>query len=390
MRVLMTALVPSHLMPMVPLTWALRAAGHEVLVAGDTDVVRSARAAGLDGRLIGGSGTTRQQQTRPGAVKMVGRGALDQRAESEWAAVGARWRDRLGGYLDDFVALGHAWQPDLVVTDPVEFGGLIVAGALGVPGVVHRYGPDDITGPLLRQAVVQLRDLAREYGSADGFPAPALLVDPSPPSLLPEGEDDPSLLTRYIPYSGTAELPAWAIEPPERPRVLVCLGMWHGRHIAETGTLPPGFRHVLDACAQLGAEAVLPIDAEYHPLLGELPATVRVVDRFPIGPLLRHTAVTVHHGGSGTTMTSFVAGVPQLVLPGDKPFLQTTARLVERSGGGIGLAGEEQQHDPRLVRQALADLLGEEHHRKAARAVGAEIAGLPGPTELVRTLEGLI
>lgn len=168
MRVLVTALVPSHIVPMVPLTWALRAAGHQVLVAGDAELVKFAAAAGLDTRLVGG-GETRQRLTRPGAVAMPDRAGMDRRADSEWDAVGERWRTRLGGYIDDLVTLGRAWEPDLVVTDPVEFGGLVVAAALGVPGVIHRWGPDDFTSPLLRQAKVQLHDLCAEFG-ADGFP----------------------------------------------------------------------------------------------------------------------------------------------------------------------------------------------------------------------------
>ncbi|WP_406445503.1 DUF1205 domain-containing protein [Streptomyces sp. NBC_01613] len=388
MRVLITALVPSHLVPIVPLTWALRAAGHEVLVAGDGELVKFAAAAGLDTRPVGG-GEVRQRLTRPGAVRMPDRAGMDRRADAEWDEAGERWRTRLGGYVDELVALGRDWAADLVVTDPVEFGGLIAAAALDVPGVVHRWGPDDFTSPLLRQAKVQLHEMCAEFG-ADGFPDPALIVDPSPASLLPDGDNTPGLLTRYVPYCGTAELPDWAVRRPQRPRALLCLGMWHGRVLAETGELPPGFGHVLSGCAELGVDVLFPIDAQYHPLLGDVPDTVQVVDRFPIGPLMRHTAFTVHHGGSGTSMTSFASGVPQLVIPGDKPFLQTTGRLVEESGAGRNLATEQEQHDAGEVRRALAGLLTEEHYRKAARAVGAEMAGLPGPAELVRTLEGLI
>ncbi|WP_328538819.1 nucleotide disphospho-sugar-binding domain-containing protein [Streptomyces sp. NBC_00344] len=388
MRVLVTALVPSHLVPMVPLTWALRAAGHQVLVAGDKDLVSFAAAAGLDTRLVGG-GETRQRLTRPGAVAMPDRAAMDQRADSEWDAVGERWRTRLGGYIDDLVRLGRVWEPDLVITDPVEFGGLAVAGVLGVPGIVHRWGPDDFTSPLLARATVQLHDLCTGFG-ADGFPDPALIIDPSPASLLPGGDNTPGLLSRYVPYCGTAELPDWAVERPGRPRALLCLGMWHGRVLAETGELPLGFRHVLDACTEEGVDVLFPIDAVYHSALDGIPSSVKVVDRFPIGPLMRHTDVAVHHGGSGTSMTSFASAVPQLVLPGDKPFLQTTGRLVQESESGLSLATEAEQHDPRRVREALAGLLGDERHAKAAREIRAEIENLPAPADLVNTLEGLI
>ncbi|GAA2457817.1 nucleotide disphospho-sugar-binding domain-containing protein [Streptomyces mauvecolor] len=388
MRVLMTALVPSHLMPMVPLSWALRAAGHQVLVAGDAELLKFASAAGLDTHLIGG-GELRRRLTRPGAVAMPDRATMDRRPDSEWDAAGERWRTRLGGYIDDLVRLGRDWSADLVVTDPVEFGGLVTAAALGVPGIVHRWGPDDFTSALLRQAKVQLHDLCREFG-AEGFPDPAVVVDPSPASLVPGGDNTPGLLTRYIPYCGTARLPDWALGAPERPRVLLCLGMWHARVLAETGELPLGFRHVLDFCTARDLDVLVPIDAQYHPALAGVPAAVKVVDHFPIGPLMRHTSLVVHHGGSGTAMTSFAEAVPQLVVAGDKPFLQTTGRLVHESGSGISLLDEADQHDPQIVGEALAGLLGDERYGKSAREVRTEIECLPGPTELVRTLEGLI
>ncbi|MCM2414168.1 nucleotide disphospho-sugar-binding domain-containing protein [Streptomyces sp. RKAG290] len=388
MRVLVTALVSSHLVPMVPLTWALRAAGHQVLVAGDAELVGFAAAAGLDTRLVGG-GETRQRLTRPGAVAMPDRAGMERRADSEWDAVGERWRTRLGGYLDDLVRLGRDWEPDLVITDPVEFGGLAVAGVLGVPGIVHRWGPDDFTSPLLSRAKEQLHELCTGYG-AEGFPDPALLIDPSPASLLPGGDNAPGLLSRYVPYCGTTELPDWAVTRPARPRALMCLGMWHGRVLADTGELPLGFRHVLDACTAQGLDVLFPIDAKYHAALDGIPSSVQVVDRFPIGPLMRHTSAVVHHGGSGTSMTAFASAVPQLVLPGDKPFLRTTGRLVQESKSGLCLADEAEQHDPRAVGDALAALLGDDRHAQAAREIRTEIEDLPGPTELVPILEGLI
>ncbi|MFI9080862.1 nucleotide disphospho-sugar-binding domain-containing protein [Streptomyces sioyaensis] len=388
MRVLITALVPSHLIPMVPLTWALRAAGHQVLVAGDAELARCATTAGLDTYLVGGS-ELRQRLTRPGAVPMPDRADMDHRTASEWEEAGERWRTRLGGYIDELVSLGQDWEADLVVTDPVEFGGLITAAALGVPGVVYRWGLDDFTSLLHRQAKVQLHDMSKQF-AADGLPDPSLIIDPTPASLLPGGDNTPGLLTRYVPYCGTAELPDWAVQRPERPRALLCLGMWYGRLLAEVGELPSGFRHALSACTELGMDVLFPIAAQYHPLLGDMPDTVQVVDQVPIGPLMQHTALTVHHGGSGTSLTSFASGVPQLVLPGGKPFLQATGRLVQASGAGRNLPGKTEQQDAGLVRAALTELLTREHHRKAARAVCAEIAGLPGPTELVRTLEGLI
>jgi UDP:flavonoid glycosyltransferase YjiC (YdhE family) len=51
MRVLILCTpVPTHFMPLVPMVWALRSAGHDVLVARRPDVMATVPAAGLGGR----------------------------------------------------------------------------------------------------------------------------------------------------------------------------------------------------------------------------------------------------------------------------------------------------------------------------------------------------
>ena len=48
-----TTAVPTHFTPLVPLAWALRAAGHDVLVVGQPTMISTIRSAGLVAASVG-------------------------------------------------------------------------------------------------------------------------------------------------------------------------------------------------------------------------------------------------------------------------------------------------------------------------------------------------
>ncbi|KAB2381569.1 nucleotide disphospho-sugar-binding domain-containing protein [Actinomadura montaniterrae] len=385
MRVLLTALVPSHLMPMVPLAWGLRAAGHDVLVCGMPEVVAAAREAGLLTRPIGPEENETARLARPGAIArpaVTGPGAP---GEGHWERAGRRWEKRLRGYLDGFLALARDVRPDLVVTDPVEFGGLIVGEALGVPTAVHRWGPDTVTTVLHERAKTALAGLCAEYG-VDAFPDPGVIIDPCPPSLRDPGAA-PARSVRFVPYNGTGVLPPWTLEPRTAPRVCICLGMWGSQAVGQDGDRAAVVRAVGEAVAAAGATAVLPFPAERHGDLGDVPAAVDVIDRTPVGLLAGACDLMVHHGGGGLTLTALHHGLPQLVVPQDEPFLGATAELVEDRGLGLAIGDPGARRDPEAIGKALTRLLEDPGHRQAAARIAGEMTGLPSPAALVSLLE---
>ena len=107
-----------------------------------------------------------------------------------------------------------------------------------------------------------------------------------------------------------------------------------------------------------------------------------VSDWVPLGQLLAVSSAIVHHGGGGTMLTAFDAGVPQLSVPAAAPnYLQSLA-LRER---GSGFWADLDEIDA----AALDRLLTNEKMRVAAEEVRDEVRAMPAPADLVPALVAL-
>lgn len=379
MRVLMmTTPVPTHFAPLVPLAWGLRAAGAEVLVAAQPDVLPMIRSAGLVGAAVGeefGVDAWLRAKLVDGKRPVE---SFRRFGPDEMAVFGRVWmahaRQRVGEYLE----LARSWRPQLIIADQLEYTALLVAGALGIPALHHRWGVDSISDPALREAKVQLADVAGELGLPE-LPSPAAKLDPCPPSLqLPAASTGTPI--RYVPFNGSGELPAWHGRPDVR-RVAVSFG---------TNTLKmngvPHVRQVLHACADVpDVEVVATVDHGYRDALGPLPAAVRLVPPTPLHLFLDSCAAVVHHGGSGTTMTASAAGLPQLVLP-QMSDMFTTADRIQAVGAGIALDDAASQDDAALLRDSLESLLDKPDYRTAAEELSREMAAMPAPAAVAEEL----
>ncbi|MFF7993588.1 nucleotide disphospho-sugar-binding domain-containing protein [Kitasatospora xanthocidica] len=393
MRVIVNALVLTHLMPMVPVAWGLRLAGHDVLVVGDADVARAAGRAGLPSRRVGPADGGAERWSRPLVAKspfaVAGSGSKGPTEEPPWAQMGQRWLARLDTYIDEYLELARVWRPDLIITDPLEWGGLVVGGALGVPVVVHRWGLDNMSSSLLKPGKLALHELCVRLGSPDGLPDPVLVVDPCPPSVQSPNVT-PAEPVRFVPYNGTATLPDWVLGPRPERRVFVSLGAWGTGRLAEQGKLDSIVDSIAAAVHEVDeVEAVLFLEERFRETLGPLPATVRVADPLPVNLCLPYGDAIIHHGGSGTALTAFCYGVPQLVLAQDGPLLVPNAERVEASGGGRGIVDERERDDPAAIGKALGEILTEERFREGADRIRREMAAMPSPGLLGDLLEGI-
>ncbi|WP_370942142.1 nucleotide disphospho-sugar-binding domain-containing protein [Amycolatopsis sp. cg5] len=392
MRVLLNAMVPSHLLPMVPLTWALRAAGHEVVFFGHEDTVRAAHAAGLPTRQVESEAGSVSRWRPPGTVKSAYSAAgsstkLPTAEEERTAAIGRRWKARLEVFVDEYVAFAKAWRPDVIITDPMEFSGLVVAGVLDVPGVVHRWGFDNLTSTLVEPSKQALAETCHRLGSA-GVPDAALVIDPCPPTVQSPNLA-PAQPVRFVPYNGTAAVPDWTVQPGTG---LICIsfGVWGTETLAKEGQLRAVVDSVGRAVAELAeTEAVLVVPQQYHAELGALPDRVVVVDQLPINHVMPRCALMIHHGGSGSALTSYAYGVPQLVVAQEGPMLIPTAERIADSGAGLALISEEDRRDTGLLTGAIIDLLKEPSYRQAAERVRAEMLAQPAPGEVAALVANL-
>jgi len=105
--------------------------------------------------------------------------------------------------------------------------------------------------------------------------------------------------------------------------------------------------------------------------------------------VLRHAAVVVCHGGSGTAFGALAAGVPLVVCPlfADQP---VNGRVVEAAGAGLLVRPREDAAlrslgpaDVPPLRAAVERVLGEPSYRRAAERLAGEMRGMPALDDLV-------
>jgi UDP:flavonoid glycosyltransferase YjiC (YdhE family) len=375
MRIIFTSWAwPSHLYAMVPLAWACRAAGHDVLLASQPALTGTLAQCGLPaapiGRDVDAEGVFRDIATgSPGGGQPGG---------------GPRVLDLLvtlaEAMVDDLTALASGWQADLVVYEPTAFAGPLAAAALGVPAVRHLYGTDlmSVVGRFLPAA---LEPLCRKLGLDPVDPFGAATVDPCPGELqVPLGSR--RLPMRYVPHNGPGVLPRPRPGRSGRPQVCVTWGTTMSR-------LDPAL-FLAGAAARaiegLDVDILLAVTPDQRASLGALPRRARVVESAPLHQLLPECDAVIAHGGAGSLLTSIDHGLPQLLVPRLPDHQRHAARLAE-TGAGIVVPAPELE--PAVLRDRLHELLTTPDYRASAMRLRAEMHSQPTPAELVSDLESI-
>ncbi|MEZ0096109.1 glycosyltransferase [Streptacidiphilus sp. EB129] len=375
MRVLLCSTpMLGHFNPMVPLAWALRAAGHEVLAATTEDFAGQVSERGLpvvtlpsvDVKAV--MGRDRQGRLAPYHAD-AGERVL--RSGRGWGRFGAHLLEGMSGIVS-------AWKPDLVLVDPVEYAGRLAAARLGIPVVEHAWGiwPD----PLF--AIGAQEELAPElelFGLA-GLPAPDERVDFCSPSLQRPGVAATAM--RYVSVAGPAMLPGWLDEPRHRP--LVCLTF--GSILPKVN--PQGMLDLTSRLAEivptLGVDMAIATDPATAEQLSPVSSGVVAAGWLPIDQVVPRCAAVLHYGGAGVTMMSTAAAVPQLVV--ELPIADAPDHARRVAAAGLGICIEPSVLNADTVTEALGDLLGDASWRARAAKVAAEQEGRPLPVAVADEL----
>ena len=416
MRILIaTEAERSHFLNLVPLGWAMRAEGHEVLVASQPALEPVVRATGLPFASVGRDHQLRRimrNRLRLSGGEPDDFDMAEDRDEIltwDYLSTGYEkaltwwWRMVNEPMVDDLVDLGRAWRPDLIVWEPITYAGAIAAEACGARHVRYLWGadlfartrqrflarlaersPDQRHDPLAtwltrlaaRHHVDYSETLIEGHATIEQIPSALRLPTPTHLRYLP---------VRYVPYNGHAVLPHWLRTPPPRPRIGLCLGSstteWYGGHEID-------LLDVLEGLSELDVEVVAALPAAERERLGTVPSNTRLVGYTPLHALAPTCDAMIAHGGPGTTLTALAHGVPQLLTPGTNMFdTVLISRLVERAGAGRLL------HPTEVTAQNVAwearALLEDPRHTRAARDVRDRIAAMPSPAALTRTLTTL-
>lgn len=429
---------PAHLYPVIPLAWALRAAGHEVCVVSHPSIGDATVAQGLPFRALCGAAEM-AYPTGPGGVWAeeradVGRitGALDLPVQDigTWVTFSQFLLPTMWDFMpyraspetptpamDGMVRFFRDWRPDLVVWDPCMPGAAVAARACGARHA--RYTGPDFVGwsmdtfnrltagpgaPAVDNPLVEtVRPMADRYGVTVDR---ELLygewtINPMPPAInLPVKTR--MLPVRWIPHVTQEPMPGWLYPVPERPRVAVSLG------VSTRAYLAADWSHVavlLDALADLDIDVVATLNDVQLSGVRRVPDNVRVIEYFPLDQLVPTCSLVIHHGGLATMITAACARVPQLVVDfldfeigastsedgkvsGSRyPLAPVTGGYV--AGYGAGEVLDLSKPSPEVIREQVSRVLTEPSFRGGAAALHEELMLSPAPTDLVPMLERL-
>jgi UDP:flavonoid glycosyltransferase YjiC (YdhE family) len=439
MRILI-ATVPhvAHLYIVVPYAQALQNAGHEVCIAtppgGETPAVEAGLPAVTFGEQVPLSlqnwkkyGHLPSQEVRERFAQAFG---FDRAERDHWDvyyqyyAFNARFflQREPRADIDGLIGFARDWKPDLVLWEAWFPLGGVMARACGAAHARILIGPD-YSGWALEQfarrggpAVAEIgenplvdaiRPVAERYGI--GIDDDLLLgqrsIEPLPPALrLTTGVD--TLPVRWIPYNGGAVKPEWLHRAPERPRVALSLGLSIRLWLSGGDPRVP---KIMEAVEDLDVELVATLADNQLASTPKVPGNVRVVDYVPLAQLLPTCSAVIHHGSSGTFLTSVAAGVPQLIVNTDEDIRMifsgegedirvsnadrdadawvTSGYVAER---GAGLPIDHLTQSAGDIREAITAVLDDPSYREGAAALHKEWLAKPGPAEIIPELEQLV
>ncbi|MEU8560242.1 nucleotide disphospho-sugar-binding domain-containing protein [Streptomyces cyaneofuscatus] len=395
---------------LVPLGWALRSAGHDVRVAcAPSQAEPVSRAGLLPVPVLVGTDlavTARVHNCREAAAGRwpfpelpphpdTGRPLTAPDAFD--AAVWYRENiDRMAGdarrSTDGAVAFARWWRPHLVVHDLMSLEGPLVGRVLNVPALLHLWGPlgpeDPVPGVPQDEAnkstflPVDLSGAFARYGVGEiGPEVYEHVVDPCPTAVAPplRGERLP---VRHVVYNGPGPMPAWLMEPSEKPRVCVVWGTSVSTMFGESSFPVP---RIAEALEGLDADVVFALTGADRRRAGTLPRDMRLLEsRVPLHLLLTGADLAVHHAGGGCTMTALAAGTAQLTLPPGHDQEVIAPRL---TAAGVGEHLHDAKAGPEAIRSAVRRLLGDPGPLAMARELAQEMADRPSPAALVSSLE---
>ncbi len=376
MRILFTFVGGAgHFLPLSPLAHAATSAGHTVAVSGQPSMIPTITETGFDafpsGPNLGDTG------------KRTPLLELDQQREERdlrdgFANKTARARTK------DIIELSRLWNPDVIVCDEVDFGGMMAAEVLGVPyATVLVIG----SGSFIRKDVVG--EALNEVRSELNLPPDPdlrmlgrhLVFSPFPPSFRDPAFPLPPTARPLRPHEDRAEPhPPW-LDSLTGPTIYLTLGTIFN---TESGDL---FTRALTGLRDLPTNLIVTVGRHIDPAeFGPQPPNVHIEQFIAQSQILPHASLVVSHGGSGSVIGTLAHGLPAVLIPmgADQPL--NAKRCTDL---GVALVLDPIAARPHDIRNAARTVLSDPRYRHNAQRLQAEIATLPGPEHAVTLLEQL-
>jgi UDP:flavonoid glycosyltransferase YjiC (YdhE family) len=352
-----------HFLPMAPTVAELVALGHEVRVGCPESFEPFVRKAGFDAL-----GCAEIDVALPTSPPL----AADDRAGRLMWAVTVSWPSDSRPWVDSLLRQAEQWRPDLVMVEPVEHAGRIVAAALGVPLVVQGWGftlPEPVEG----LAAAGISDLYERVGTSP--PTPALVADLGP-AAVQAPDAAPVQRFRYRPFS-VAGHPVPPVRTGKR-RVLVTLGTYANPRAASL------IRTAVAAALENDVDVIAVLGNDDRGAAETFPPGVTALRWVDMSAAVAGCDLVVHHGGAGTSWTTLSSGKPAVVLPqaGDQ---FRNAEILSAAGAAL-VCSSDALGD---VAATIGRGLGSSELAARAARVAHDNAALPNVTELARHVAAL-
>lgn len=361
--------------PVVPLAWALRAAGHDVLVTSPENMAETVNGSGLPFAPCAGPLPMKDIMLFDRAGRPI---ELPDSEEELLAHTGRAFGRLAARSLDGLLALAKQWEPDVVVGEPHSYAAAAAAAVQGVPFVEHGIGlgyPKVIDECGAAEFAPELRQLG-----LDALPAADMVVDTCPQGVHPGAALPSHRPMGYVPFSTPGTVPSWVFEKRERPRLLLTLGTVPVPNRVEL------FRTLLRMLSEVGVDLVLAVEDEVVEQLAPLPESVLAAGWISLDSVLPSCDLIVHHCGAGTVMAALRSGLPQVLIPHTVEQFDSARRL-DAYGAARRIPLEEMA--PEQVLGAVRALLDDPSYREKAHALRDELAALPSPGATVAAVEEL-
>jgi UDP:flavonoid glycosyltransferase YjiC (YdhE family) len=383
-----------HFHAMVPLALALRDHGHEVAFATGKSFGSTVQRVGL--------------RHFPCGLDLSGEPNSIFETLPNWEIIKAKYSSvgaqQVYGFVqalgprmaDDVIDLLRTWKPDVIIRDPLEFGGYIAAEQYGVPHATITWAIYISPKSLCPEALIELR---QRYGLPDDPELNTLdrylVFNFLPPAWKLPLAPFPPVTHRFCapPFdlSSADRLPEWISALPDRPTVYATLGTTFNQS-------PATFQAILTALSTEDVNAVITVGRSMdparfqprtaQPLLAQpLPAHIHIEQYIPQTLLLPHCDAILFHGGYNSLHSALWHGLPMVITPLEAGDQYPTGLLCEKLG--VGVMVKEQPPEPEAIRAAVRAVLEQPAYRARAQELQRDLQALPSLAEAVIRLENL-
>ncbi len=382
MRVLLTTQpMYGHFHSIAPVALALKNHGHEVAFATSESFGPVVKRAGFKhfacGRDVAGS-----------HIMITGLPEWDM-IQSKVSHPGLQqiWAFILGmgpQMADDLIRLMQDWRPDIIVRDPVDFGGYAAAECLDVPyaSIVWALYISPLEGGI--EPLNMLREHCGLSPNPDLTFDPYLVLNALPPAWdMRLGATPPPVVHRFCmpPFDQSVrqDLPEWVHTLPDRPTVYATLGTAFNEQ-------PERFQTLIEAFSAEDFNMIITVGQSMDPAqFRPLPAHIKIERYIPHTLIFPYCDAVVFHGGFNSFHTALWHGLPVVIMPleaGDQ--MPTALRCSEM---GLGVLVDGNPPEPDAVRVAVKTVLEQGTYRERMQQLRREMMALPDLSAAVKQLE---